>query len=533
MHARAIAVVILALSLSQVSFAGESPTLFSTVVPKPPPSPPGQFLAEYRVAIDLTAIQPPTQTLTLNLPGRQPEVVTLQHWEPREGYIQIPDPENPQATITIPDPSAGPSDFSWRWYGRSASYTVGLTVVKGLVVGRIAGSDFRYSIDSDGLGNLSLGTVNSSFWKTHPGDTDQGPVVASSRHPSPPAFVPASPFAPSLLSPTGSWDATCSGPLPGGQHVIDVLMLYSQQILADYSNNVTAVTARLTAVMDNANQAMRNSGITNVVLSPRGPELLANETSPLFNYDSRTITESLDHMAGYSTSPAPPYYVVTGHPYISGRRNAQWADVVALARRDLSGEGSCGVSFLNGVIVNNGYPTEPGPSFDPLAYLVFDPNCDADRLNFAHEMGHQLGMDHDPSNFSGNGIPGHDPSCPWSFGHRRGSGDTRFRFRTVMAYWQDGPSGGGPLGCSSNSGCPLIDSFSTPFLEWAGLPSSGGAPPFELQPTGTVPGASAIGTPVGTPSLVPANGADTIRRVAPTVAVFRARPDAIFAHGFE
>ena len=48
--------------------------------------------------------------------------------------------------------------------------------------------------------------------------------------------------------------------------------------------------------------------------------------------------------------------------------------------------------------------------------------------------------------------------------------------------------------------------------------------------SGVVP----IGVPVPpAPFLKPANGVDTIRRVAPTVAAYRPRPDEIFAHGYD
>lgn len=526
---------------------GEVPEIFTAIQLDPPVSPPGQYLGTYTVSLDLEAILQPAQALTLNLPGHNPETVELKHWEPRNGYIQIPDPNDPTglSTITIPDPSAAPEDFSWRWYGKSDNYTVALTLVDGVVAGRITSAANRYAIEPRADNLTRLGLVNSDHWQTHPGDASGGKAArapaylapgvtdTTSDNRAPDTEVPA---ATRLVSPKGSgWDPACSGAVAGGTQVIDVLLFYTEGLLARYGGNVTMVRAVLQTALDDANQALRNSGIQGVTFSPRGPELLPNETTgPGFDYDEQSIVLALFRAAGVTRVEGPPYYTFPGNAYVAGRRNTQWADIVAVGRNDQSGESSCGVSFANRVVVNNDYPTEPGPDFERFAYMVFDPACNADRLNLAHELGHQMGMEHDPTNFDAWSVPGIDPSCPWSFGHKRSFGDARFRFRTVMAYWQNAYGGtGGPPSCGSSTNCPQIDAFSTPLLEWAGDPAGGGLPPFGLQPVGTVAGASPIGVAVPTSSQKRANAADTIKRIAPIVEDYRGRPDLIFANGFQ
>jgi hypothetical protein len=197
------------------------------------------------------------------------------------------------------------------------------------------------------------------------------------------------------------------------------------------------------------------------------------------------------------------------------------ADIVALPRRDLS-QNTCRVTFVqHGSAAGCLY--EPGAGFDQYAYLVFDPDCDADRLNLAHELGHQLGMEHDPRN-SDMPVGSGNPSCPWSFAHR---GTTApYGFRTVMATPDPGHTFIVGPACTSDSACPKIDAFANPQLQWTG--ASGG-----VQPLGTVPGAPPIGVATPPHQGYRARAVDTLPRLAPISAAFRARPEVIFADDFE
>lgn len=523
------------------AFAQDAPRLFATVRPDPPITQPDRYLETHTVTLALETLHAPVERIVLNLPGREPEIVTLLHWEPRQGYIQIPDPNDPTGfnTITIPDPSTRPEDFHWRWYGRSANFTVGLTVEAGVVAGRVTGRADRYAIEPRGDGRITLGLSNGDFWQTHDGDREReqaqrlAPIVAS--QPASPAAsnstsaasspLVTKPYPDTLPQPLGSaWDTDCTGPAPEGFQVIDVLQLYTEGLSDRYGDDLTALRPVLRESLDDANQALRNSGISNVIFSPRGPELLPDVPPPnLYEFDKRPIVEVLNRAAGITDVGEPDYFTFNENAYVPSRRNAMWADVVAVARNGelAGGTPSCGAAYINNVVRNNAYPTEPG-GVDAwrFGYLVYDPGCNVDRLNLAHELGHLVGMEHDPANVAST-IP--ERSCPWSFGHRRGYGDPQSRFRTVMAYPTPGQVAVGIPWCSDAMDCPQIDAYSTPLLGWAdGL--------YPVITSGVVP----IGVPVPpAPFLKPANGVDTIRRVAPTVAAYRPRPDEIFAHGYD
>ncbi len=91
----------------------------------------------------------------------------------------------------------------------------------------------------------------------------------------------------------------------------------------------------------------------------------------------------------------------------------------------------------------------PDPGFASNAFQVTATQCAVGNLTYAHEHGHNVGMEHDPANGPEPGTA----SYPWSFGHFV-SGE----FRTVMSY----PCSGG---------CPRRMYFSTPNARYNGHPT--------------------------------------------------------------
>jgi hypothetical protein len=139
------------------------------------------------------------------------------------------------------------------------------------------------------------------------------------------------------------------------------------------------------------------------------------------------------------------------------------ADMVTLLVNDTQ---YCGIAWVM---------TELSPDFEAYAFNVVAQNCATGYYSFSHELGHNQGCAHDRANA---GVPG---LYDYSYGYQNPDG----LFRTVMAY-------------NCPTGCPRIDHFSNPDVDYTGLPT---------------------GVPVGEPDA--AHNALTINNTALTVANFR------------
>ncbi len=227
--------------------------------------------------------------------------------------------------------------------------------------------------------------------------------------------------------------------------VIDVLVVYTA-LARSAAGGTGPIVAEIDLAFANANTAYNNSLIDTQLNRIHVVEI---------DYDE--VGGYVDHLQRL-TNPADGYM-----DEVHAIRDQFGADMVALIVADNE---YCGVAWLM---------QDLSPAFEEFAFSVTTWFCAAGNLTFAHELGHNMGCQHDRAN------AGSDPVFDYSYGYQ----DPGELFRTVMAY-------------NCPGGCLRIDHFSNPDVLYQELPT---------------------GVPIDQPDS--AHNALTINQTALTVANFR------------
>ena len=132
-------------------------------------------------------------------------------------------------------------------------------------------------------------------------------------------------------------------------------------------------------------------------------------------------------------------------PAIADLRRRWGADLVSLVVETATAGNRVGHSYIM-------TRTEVSEAFAPYAYTVVRREVLATYLTLAHEMGHNMGCDHDPADAVSTPA---ESAFPDSFAHYVDG-----LFRTVMSYENPCPHG-----------CPLVENFSNPDVAVAGRPT--------------------------------------------------------------
>jgi len=235
--------------------------------------------------------------------------------------------------------------------------------------------------------------------------------------------------------------------------VVDVIVVYTPQARIGAGGH-NAIKATAQAAVDAMNSSIDNSLVdTEIVLLYSG-EVNYNET-----------TDGSQDLAWAQSSSE-----------VRNLLDTYGADMVSLLVDEMSN--GCGIGY----VMRN-----PSPGFRNYAVQVTDKDCAVGNLSFAHEFGHNMGLEHDPANGPSPG----NASYPWSFGHFHNNS-----YRTVMSYSNQ---------CTS--GCSRRQYFSNPSVSYLGLAT-------------------------GIDNM--RDNARTLDLTSPVTAAFRTRKaDGIFANGFE
>jgi len=179
--------------------------------------------------------------------------------------------------------------------------------------------------------------------------------------------------------------------------VIDVLVAYTPAALTD-AGTVQAMDAEIALAVSVTNAAYEDSGVA-------GRLRLAGTSALTEDFD--LSDESLKQLR----------FVDDGHADgLHALRNRTGADLVSVLVHDPTG---CGLGYLLlSIQASTTYAS-------PFGFSTVDYSCAVDNYSFAHELGHNMGLDHDRG-----APPPITPLFPYGVGYV----DVAHEWRTIMAY---------------------------------------------------------------------------------------------------
>jgi peptidyl-Asp metalloendopeptidase len=180
---------------------------------------------------------------------------------------------------------------------------------------------------------------------------------------------------------------------------IDVMVVWTPNARSA-AGGLSAIQSLVDLAVANANAAYDNSLVPTRLRLVYSAEVAYTE-------NTTNISGDLSALAGKTDGKLDG---------IHGLRDQYGADVVTLIGTGYtSGSNACGIGYLMG---------SPSTSFASYAFNVVDRTCAAGNLTYAHEVGHNQGLHHDPPNASGT------PSYSYAYGYQDPGG----AFRTVLSY---------------------------------------------------------------------------------------------------
>lgn len=200
---------------------------------------------------------------------------------------------------------------------------------------------------------------------------------------------------------------------------IDVMVVYTDDA-REAEGGTTALEALIDLAVDETNKAYERSEVIQRLNLVHTSEAIYDETGNA-EKDLQCIQNTSDNCLDQ----------------IHNLRNTHNADIVSLI---VEKSDYCGKGYLM---------SDTSQAFEAWAFNVVERSCATGNFSFAHELGHNMGCEHDRNNTSSSG------AYPYSYGYQE-PGNT---FRTIMA-----------LECHPVC-CPKAQNFSNPNVSINGIPT--------------------------------------------------------------
>ncbi len=316
--------------------------------------------------------------------------------------------------------------------------------------GQVVGNPFsRVTVSS--RGGVIAGVVDlpwqdgNEVWEIVPGPDGTSALVSST--------IPAEVMGCDLEAvPGGSAITTGVLATQSDPTVIEVMVLYTPATTARYGQS--GAEAKILQAIADANSAYAQSQVYLTVHLAYMAEVAYTETG--------LMTDALTRLRTNGDG-----YMDQAHLW----RDQYGADLVVLVDEDAS---ACGQAYLM---------SSPSSSFAPYGFSVVNSGC-LGGYSMAHEMGHNMGCEHDHANAAGS------PAYPYAYGYINCASDGT-GFRSIMAY---------PCGI-----VPRLNYFSNPDVLINGLPAG---IDYEADPANA------------------SDNARSLNQTAPVVAAFRSGPQS-------
>jgi hypothetical protein len=205
---------------------------------------------------------------------------------------------------------------------------------------------------------------------------------------------------------------------------IDVMVVYSATTRAA-AGGTAAMLAQIDLSVLETNQSYQNSGIAQRLRLVHAEEVAYTETG--------SVDQALDCITNTADGCID---------HIHTLRNTYGADVVSFWIED--DPNYCGVSWVMTTI---------SPSFSSYAFSAVKRSCATGVYAFGHEMGHNMGADHDVYVTSSN--------LPFPYAHGYTYTATVSPWRTIMAY--------NDACIAAGTSCPRIPYWSNPSISYGGV----------------------------------------------------------------